>query len=66
MSRPGRVKQRDAAELCDLEECDAWAEYLETTKGQEAVRYLEVEGWAWARLEQRLRAVKTRRAKIAA
>jgi hypothetical protein len=47
-----------------IEEADAWFEYLETTRGQTAVRYVEVEPWAWVRLAQRLRAIAARRAKL--
>jgi hypothetical protein len=47
-----------------IEEADAWFVYLEATRGQSAIRYKEVEPWAWARLSQRLRAIKTRRAKL--
>jgi hypothetical protein len=56
--------QREAWELLLIEEADAWFEYLETTRAQSAIRYREVEPWAWARLSQRLRAIKTRRAKL--
>ena len=56
--------KREAEELLMIEEADAWFEYLETTRGQSAVRYVEVEPWAWARLAQRLRAIRTRRAKL--
>ena len=55
---------REAEELLLIEEADAWFEYLEATRGQLATRYSEVEPWAWARLRQRLRAIKTRRAKL--
>jgi hypothetical protein len=55
---------RQAYELLLIEEADAWFEYLEATRGQSALRYKEVEPWAWARLTQRLRAIKTRRAKL--
>jgi hypothetical protein len=55
---------QEATELLLIEEADAWFEYLETTRGQTAVRYVEVEPWAWARLAQRLRAIATRRAKL--
>jgi hypothetical protein len=54
----------EAHELLMIEEADAWFEYLETTRAQSAMRYAEIEPWAWARLRQRLRAVKTRRAKL--
>jgi len=57
--------QREAHELLLIEEADAWFEYLEATRAQSALRYKEVEPWAWARLTQRLRAIKTRRAKLA-
>ena len=53
-----------AEELLQIEEADAWFEYLESTRGQNASRYDEVELWAWARLSQRLRAVRARRARL--
>ena len=56
--------QREAYELLLIEEADAWFEYLEATRGQSAVRYKDVEPWACARLSQRLRAIRTRRAKL--
>ena len=56
--------QREAHELLLIEEADAWFEYLEATRGQSVTRYKEVEPWAWARLSQRLRAIRTRRAKL--
>ena len=56
--------QREARELLEIEEADAWFEYLEATRSQSESRYKEVEPWAWARLSQRLRAIKTRRAKL--
>jgi hypothetical protein len=57
---------QEAHELLLIEEADAWFEYLEATRGQSATRYVEVEPWAWARLAQRLRAVRTRRSKLRA
>jgi hypothetical protein len=56
--------RREAEELLMIEEADAWFEYLEATRGQTALRYREVEPWAWARLRQRLRAVNTKRTKL--
>ena len=53
-----------AEELLQLEEADAWFEYLEATRGQLETRYAELEPWAWARLSQRLRAVGARRARL--
>ena len=58
--------KREAHELLLIEEADAWFEYLEATRGQTETRYKEVEPLAWARLMQRLRAVKTKRAKLRA
>jgi hypothetical protein len=56
--------KRDPFELLLIEEADAWFEYLAATRGQTAVRYSEVEPWAWARLSQRLRVIRTRRTKL--
>jgi hypothetical protein len=55
---------REAEELLLIEEADAWFEYLEATRAQSETRYREVEPWAWARLSQRLRAIRARRAKL--
>jgi hypothetical protein len=55
---------QEAQELLLIEEADAWFEYLDSTRGQAPGRYLEVEPWAWARLAQRLRAIRARRAKL--
>jgi len=54
----------EAYELLLIEEADAWFEYLEATQGQSPLRYKELEPWAWARLSQRLRAIRTRKAKL--
>jgi hypothetical protein len=56
--------RREAYELLQIEEADAWFEYLEATRAQSDLRYKEVEPWAWARLSQRLRAIKTKRQKL--
>ena len=61
---PAVPEEREAYELLLIEEADAWFEYLEATRGQSETRYKEVEPWAWARLRQRLRAVRARRAKL--
>jgi len=55
---------REAHELLLIEEADAWFEYLEATRGQTVLRYGEIEPWAWARLNQRLRAIRVRRARL--
>ena len=58
------TSEREAHELLLIEEADAWFEYLEATRAQTPLRYGEIEPWAWARLTQRLRAIKARRAKL--
>jgi hypothetical protein len=58
------MNRRDAQELLLIEEADAWFEYLAATRAQTAARYGEVEPWAWARLAQRLRAIRTKQAKL--
>ena len=60
----GMSNEQEALELLMIEEADAWFEYLEATRGQSEIRYGEVEPWAWARLSQRLRAIRTRRGKL--
>ncbi len=55
---------QEAHELLLIEEADAWFEYLESTRGQSPTRYSELEPWAWARLSQRLRAIRARRARL--
>ena len=54
----------EAEELLQIEEADAWFEYLEATRDENETRYRELEPWAWVRLNQRLRTVETRRAKL--
>jgi hypothetical protein len=61
MAPPG---SREAHEILLIEEADAWFEYLEATREQTPTRYLEVEPWAWARLSQRLRGIRARRARL--
>ena len=52
-------------EALAIEEADAWFEYLEVTRAEiSSGRYPEIEPWAWARLSQRLRAVKRKRAEL--
>jgi hypothetical protein len=60
----GMSSKREAHEVLLIEEADAWFEYLAATRSQSAVRYQELEPWAWARLSQRLRAIRTKRAKL--
>jgi hypothetical protein len=54
----------EAHELLLIEEADSWFEYLEATRGHTETRYREVEPWAWARLQQRLRAIRARRTRL--
>jgi hypothetical protein len=46
-------------------EKEAWIEYLHETKTANELRYVEVESWAWARLQARLGKLKPKR-KVAA
>jgi hypothetical protein len=55
---------REAEELLQIEEADAWFEYLEATREQSRMRYQEIEPWAWSRLMQRLRAIRARRERL--
>lgn len=56
--------EQEAEEVLMIEEADAWFDYLEATRNQSEPRYHEVEPWAWARLNQRLRAIRARRARL--
>jgi hypothetical protein len=60
----GSTSGREAYELLLIEEADAWFEYADATKDQRGTRYAEIEPWAWARLQQRLRLVRARRARL--
>jgi hypothetical protein len=60
----GLTGHQEAMELLLIEEADAWFEYLEAIRAQSASRYVEIEPWAWARLWQRLRAIRARRGKL--
>ena len=54
-----------ADEALAIEEADAWFEYLEVTRAEiGSGRYQEIEPWAWARLSQRLRAVKRKQTQL--
>jgi hypothetical protein len=56
------MERDDVQETLLIEEADAWFEYLEATQAEIGTgRYDEVEPWAWARLNQRLRAVERKR-----
>ena len=53
-------------EVLLIEEADAWFEYLESTRDQSETPYVEIELWAWNRLNQRLRAIRALRARLLA
>jgi hypothetical protein len=59
------TSNRELHELLLIEEADAWFEYADATKDQRESRYAEIEPWAWARLQQRLRIVRSRRSRLA-
>ena len=58
------MAKREAEELLLIEEAYSWFEYLEATRSQAESRYREIEPWACARLSQRLRAIRARRARL--
>ena len=58
------ARNEEAFELLLIEEADAWFEYADTTKTERGNRYAEIEPWAWARLQNRLRAIRARRARL--
>lgn len=60
------TSNRELRELLLIEEADAWFEYADATKDQHGSRYSEIEPWAWARLQQRLRIVRSRRSRLSA
>ena len=60
----GLMSNRELHEVLLIEEADAWFEYADATKAQQGTRYAEIEPWAWSRLQQRLRAVRVRRARL--
>ena len=60
----GLTSETELHELLLIEEADAWFEYADATKTESGSRYAEIEPWAWARLQQRLRLVRARRARL--
>ncbi len=48
-----------------IEEADAWFEYADATRAASGAPYAQLEPWAWARLQQRLRDLRVRRARLA-
>ena len=61
----GLMSNRELHEVLLIEEADAWFEYADATKDQKGAGYAEIEPWAWSRLQQRLRAVRVRRSRLA-
>jgi hypothetical protein len=55
---------REVEELLQIEEADAWFEYLEATREASANGYGEIEPWAWSRLVLRLHGIRARRARL--
>ena len=51
-------------ELLEIEEADAWFEYLRLTRDAPESCYANVELWAWARLRGRLHSIRARRAEL--
>jgi hypothetical protein len=54
----------EALELLWIEEADAWFEYADAIRGEFGARYAELEPWSWALLQQRLRSIAARRARL--
>lgn len=52
---------RAAVDVLAADLCAAWAEYLESTGHQFTDRYEDIEPWAWARLQRRLKVIAARR-----
>ena len=63
-SSPAAADSSEAHELLWIEEADAWFEYAEATRHEVGARYVEIESWAWTSLQQRLRSVARRRARL--
>ncbi len=53
--------REDVRELLEIEEADAWFEYLCATREAPASCYANIERWAWSRLRGRLRSIRARR-----
>ena len=58
------VGSEHAEELLQIEEADAWFEYPRGHARAERDAARRARPWAWARLSQRLRAVRARRARL--
>lgn len=58
------VERTPATAVLEADETDAWDEYLESTRRAQPFRYDEVEPWAWARLQKRLKVVAARKAAL--
>ena len=56
-----RQSRQDIRELFEIEEADAWFEYLWATREAPASCYENVERWAWSKLRGRLRSIRARR-----
>jgi hypothetical protein len=60
------ITARDEHERLQLEEADAWLEYLHAIRETKTsgAEYSDVEPWAWAQLQAKRRAIGTRRRKL--
>ena len=59
------IRSKDEVrELLEIEESEAWFEYLQVTREAPEARYVDVELWAWARLCGRLHAIRARLAEL--
>ena len=56
--------RENVRELLEIEEADAWLEYLRATREAPASCYENVERWAWSRLRGRLRTIRARQAEL--
>ncbi|HEY5161141.1 MAG TPA: hypothetical protein VII83_08760 [Gaiellaceae bacterium] len=54
----------DVRELLEIEEADAWFEYIQATREAPASCYPNVERWAWSRLRGRLSSIRARRSRL--
>ncbi len=51
-----------AAVRVDPAVAEAWDEYRQATRGTSPRRYVEVEAWAWARLQAKLKRLREKAA----
>lgn len=59
-----KTARAQAERRLEAETAEAWHDYLERTRAQPETRYDEIEPWAWSLLQQRLRQLAARRARL--